>query len=213
MVFRRRRTAPWRRTARIERWTAGRRGAVRRTVVADGIGVAVVMVGVVVAVDSGWIAGVVVVVNGIIVVVVAERRQRAGCGQVLRVMMERTDGARASGWSWQTGQDSRVEAIGQWFLERSRGRSMPIVHVGGGRRRRLAAAAAAAWCGAGANGTSRVRVWPGANVGWAAVQALECGVVAGLGEQLQADGCLAFPFGSAIQTKRKGITHSAYKPF
>lgn len=47
-------------------------------------------------------------------------------------------------------------------------------------------------------GGSSGRVGPRAQVGrGTAVEALEGRIVAGLGEQLQSDGGLAFPFGSA----------------
>lgn len=47
-------------------------------------------------------------------------------------------------------------------------------------------------------GGSGGRVGPRAQIGrGTAVETLEGGIVAGLGEQLQSDGRLAFPFGSA----------------
>lgn len=106
--------------------------------------------------------------------------------------MERT-AASGAGWSWQAGNDSRIEAVGQWLLEGSRSGRMSIVHVGG-RWGGLAAGRGSGWSG----GT---RIRPGTDVGWTAVEALERSVVAGFGEELEADGRLAFPLGSGIRHK------------
>lgn len=90
-------------------------------------------------------------------------------------------GCRA-GHGADAGRVRRVQAVGQRLLQGGSGGRLPVVHVGGRR-----------WRGAGGR---LAGIRPGADVRRTAVQALEGGIVAGLGEQLEADGRLAFPFGS-----------------
>lgn len=92
---------------------------------------------------------------------------------------------------------ARVQAVGQRLLEGGRRRRLTVVqvHRGGGRRGRRGRVGRARR-GSGTDGTVRPRV----PVARGAVHPLQARVVARLGQQLESDGRLTLPLGSADQT-------------
>lgn len=98
-------------------------------------------------------------------------------------------------WPRQTGRwrsaRTGIQTIGQGFLQGRRCGRLSVVHVGGrGWWTGRTGWTGAVWLMAG--------IGPRTDVRWAAVEALECSVIAGLGEQFETDGGLAFPFGAGV---------------